>query len=148
MIKAKPVIQDQYWILRDQDGKVGNIQADTTGYSVCINNTQTHVESLDHIRNQFGVDFEMIVARSNDSTTDNTVYGYPTTNTPFNVMWDVRRQIPIWTREKNSRSLMAAGWFRVRQGTTWRLIMCPKVIILDRYQYQGPFRTRHEAMQS
>lgn len=148
MIKAKPVIQDQYWILRDQDGKVGNIQADNTGYSVRINNTETHVDSLDSIRNRFGVDFEMIVSRSNNDLGDNQVYGYPTTSTPYNVVWDVRRQIPIWTKEKNSRSFLAAGWFRIRQGTSWKLTMCPKIIILDRYQYQGPFQSRQEAMQS
>jgi hypothetical protein len=147
MIKAKPVIQDQYWILRDQDGKVGNIQADNTGYSVRINNTETHVDSLDSIRNRFGVDFEMIVSRSNSDIGDNQVYGYPTTSIPHNVVWDVRRQIPIWTKDNNSRSYFAAGWFRIRQGSSWKLTMCPKVIILDRYQYQGPFRNRQEAMQ-
>jgi len=43
---------------------------------------------------------------------------------------------------------VAAGWYRVRSGRNWQVVECPKLIMLERYQYQGPYMTEKEAQES
>ena len=50
MIKAKPIIADQYWILRDESKKIGNIQAMPKGYSVRINGRESTFDDLKHVK--------------------------------------------------------------------------------------------------
>ena len=38
MILAKPVVDNQYWILKKDNQKVGNIQAVDDGYQITIQN--------------------------------------------------------------------------------------------------------------
>jgi len=144
MIKAKTVIPDQYWILRDQDHKVGNIEIDGGEYVVSINGSRTRFTSLKMLKDTVRIDFESTVVKS-DPTQEDQVHGYPTTSRAYNAVFDVQHQLPLWTTEPRSRSWLAAGWYRVRQRRTWQIMQCPKLIILERYEYQGPFHTREQA---
>jgi hypothetical protein len=144
MIQAKPVVPDQYWILRDRDRKIGNIQADSHGYSVCIDNNVTKFKTLDMLQERLSVTFESMPTVSLP-TEVNSVQGYPTSSTPCNGVWDVKKHLPLWTQDERSKSWFAAGWYRVKQHRTWKIMFCPKLIVLDRYQYQGPFYSRIEA---
>lgn len=145
MIVAKAVIPDQYWILRDQDRKIGNIQAENDGYRVRINDQVVHVKTLAMLRERVEVDFENTIVDTPADISDNMVHGYPTNATIHNAIWDVKRHLPLWTRDQRSKSWFAAGWYRVRQHRSWRVVMCPKVILLDRYDYRGPFHNRQQA---
>jgi len=144
MILAKPVIPDRYWILRDQDQKIGNIEADDMGYSVVIHGNARRFTDIPMIAKTFGVDFENISVTT-DSEPKQSVHGYPTEALAYNALWDVKRQIPLWTTEPRSKSWHAAGWYRVRQHRSWRVVFCPKLILLDRYEYQGPYVSREQA---
>jgi hypothetical protein len=139
MIKAKPVVPDQYWILTDVNGKVGNIQAQDGGYSVTLRDRRIYVEDLPSLRQALPVDFE-VMTRSQEQPPSRQVHGYPTTSDAYNPVWDAQRQIPMWTTEPQIRSWLAAGWYRLKLHRTWRWVLCPKKILLDRYEYQGPFR--------
>jgi hypothetical protein len=145
MIKAKPVIPDQYWILRDDRGKIGNIEADVTGYVVSVNGAKSHFDNLNKLCEQVPVEFQTLntVSGYDDPC---QVHGYPTIGPAHNAIFDVQRQLPLWTDSPRSRSWRAAGWYRVQQHRSWRLIHCPKLIILDRYTYRGPFHTKTEAL--
>ena len=144
-IKAKPIVPDQYWILTDSAGKVGNIQSDGNVYRVRIHDELMEIDSLDHIQNRVRVDFESPRPPDAVAPGGNQAYGYPTASQPHNVTWDCRRQAPIWTRSESSRSWHAAGWYRVRIYNNWRLMFCPKTILLDRYEHRGPFMSMDEA---
>lgn len=144
MIVAKPVIPDQYWILRDGDVKIGNIQAEPGGFAVKINNQIKRFSSITTIKKTVDISFEKSHTAPPPEP-GNEIYGYPTTHTPYNAIYDVRHQVPLWTREERSRSWLAAGWYRVRQGRRWEVVECPKLILLERYPYQGPYRTQQEA---
>ena len=58
MIKAKPVVPDQYWILTDGSAKVGNIQADDSGFRVTVKNSTMRVEDLADLADTVPVQFE------------------------------------------------------------------------------------------
>jgi len=143
MIIAKPVVPDQFWILRDQDRKIGNIEADSNGYVVNLNGERTRVKTLSNLSSRIPIDFQPEVSTSQP---DNfSVHGYPTTSYAYNAMFDVKHQIPLWTQDARSKSWLAAGWYRVRQHRNWKVMQCPKLILLERYEYQGPFHSREEA---
>jgi hypothetical protein len=143
-IQAKPIVPDQFWILTDSNGKVGNIQSHGQGFRVRIHDKTIETDSIDSIKDRISVRFERPEIRDRELP-DRTAHGYPTSATPHNVTWDVRRQAPIWTKSEASRSWHAAGWYRVRLYNQWRLMFCPKVILLDRYENRGPFFSAEEA---
>jgi hypothetical protein len=144
MIVAKAVIPNQYWILKQDDRKIGNIESAPGGFQVRINDRIEVFKNINTIKRRINIDFEPAVRKVAREATD-SVYGYPTTHTPHNAVYDVRHQVPLYTREPRSKSWYAAGWFRIRQGRSWSVTECPKLITLERYQYQGPFRSREEA---
>jgi len=145
MIIAKAVIPDQYWILREHDRKVGNIETDHGEYVISLNGERIRFKTLNLIKDKVKIDFESVETK-NQEQDPFQVHGYPTTSQAHNAIFDVKHQLPLWTQHERSRSWLAAGWYRVRQHRDWQVMQCPKLILLERYQYQGPFRTREEAM--
>ena len=144
MIRAKAVIPDQYWILREQDRKIGNIEAKGEGYVVSIGGQRTHFTNLDTLIKRVPVLFDVQLASPSDEN-HYEVHGYPTDGPAYNPVFDVQHQLPLWTDNPRSRSWRAAGWYRVKQHRHWCILQCPKLIVLQRYQYQGPFYSLEEA---
>ena len=144
MIQAKPIVPDQYWILRRQDQKIGNIECDGQQYVVSIGSKRRSFQDLRELADSVGIVFEPGVTQP-DQVPTQEAYGFPTTSTAYNVVFDVLHRVPLWTTEPRSRSWYAAGWYRVRQHRSWRIMHCPKLIILQRYEYQGPYHSLQEA---
>lgn len=144
MLLAKPVIPDQYWILRDADRKVGNIEAGPDGVQIRINNQVERFKNIRTLKQRVKIDFEPPVKNKTVSP-GNAVHGFETTGKPFNGIYDVKHQVPLWTKEPRSKSWYAAGWYRIKQGRHWEVTQCPKLITLERYPYQGPFHSESEA---
>lgn len=147
MIIAKAVIPDQYWILKDGDHKVGNIEAGPDGFQVKINNNVEKFKTITTIKQRTKIDFEP-QTKNPPQVVSNTVHGFPTTGYPHNPVFDVQKQLPLYTKEERSKSWYAAGWYAIRQGRQWRVSQCPKLIVLQRYQYRGPFVSQYEAERS
>ena len=144
MIIAKPVIKDKFWILKQDDHKVGNIEASSDGYTVRINNTVARVKNISTVRHDLAVAFDAPPVLKK-ATADNCVHGYHTGTRTYNGIWDVQKRVPLFTKSRKSKSWYAAGWYRVRQHTTWKTVHNPKLITLQRYAYQGPFHSQKEA---
>lgn len=144
MLVAKPVVPNQFWILREDNKKVGNIEAGPQGFSVKINNNVTNYKSLKILKKLIPVSFEP-TQRAAVSDEKNQVNGFPTASRPYNPVLDVKHQLPLYTKEDRSRSWYAAGWYRIQQHRDWEVIQCPKLILLQRYTFKGPFKTRYEA---
>ena len=144
MIIAKAVIPNQYWILQQGDRKVGNIEAAADGFTVVINGSRQKFKTLRTIRNKVAIDFQNFT-RSHVPGADNSVLGYPTDSIPYNGVFDVPHQVPLWTREPRSKSWYAAGWYLIQHGRAWHTEFCPKMIMLNRNQFFGPFHTEQEA---
>jgi len=147
MIHAKPVIPDQYWILRKDDRKIGNIEIGPEGYSVKINNQVSSFKTLSMLKQRVKITFDPVI-KTSESSTGNEIYGYHTDGVPYNAVYDVKHQVPLWTREPRSKSWYAAGWYRVRHGRSWSVVSCPKLITLERYEYRGPFHSKEQALES
>ena len=144
MIVAKPVVKDKFWILKQDDNKVGNIVASGDGYTVRIKNKTTKIKNIAAIRRDLDFAFDTAPVTKKITAAD-SVHGYPTGVRTYNGMWDVQRRIPLFTKSRKSKSWYAAGWYVVKQRREWEVIHNPKLITLQRYPYQGPFYTQEQA---
>jgi len=147
MIIAKPVIANQYWILQQDNQKVGNIEACNGGYQVKINNNISQYRTIDMAAQRAQIEFV-----TGDAPTEpekpNLVHGYPAAGHVHNAVWNIPLKLPLFTRSAKSKSWFAAGWYSVYRNRTWRVIQDPKLIALQRYQYRGPFQTPQQAQQT
>jgi hypothetical protein len=142
---AKPVIDKQFWILQDGDQKVGNIQACDGGYQVKIQNQIAQFKTIRMAAQRIDIQFESAKKITAGQPVKNLVHGYPTTGKMYNPMWDIKMKLPVYTKTIKSKSWFAAGWYRVKKGRTWTVTQDPKLIVLQRYAYAGPFYNREEA---
>ena len=147
MIVAKSVVPNQYWILKQDDRKVGNIEAGPDGFQVRLNDRVQQFKNLHTIEQQVHIDFEPVLAASKPAVI-NQVNGYHTTSFPYNAIYDVKHQVPLWTRDDRSKSWYTAGWYKIKKGRSWSVVECPKLITLERYTYQGPYHSQAEALAS
>jgi hypothetical protein len=145
MIVAKPVIDKQFWILQKDNEKVGNVEACAGGYQVKINDQVQQYETIKMVEQRFNVHFEHFPKPIKTKTKINLVHGYPASGRIYNPMWDLQQKLPIYTKTNKSKSWFAAGWYRVKKGRNWATVQDPKLIVVQRYPYQGPFYTREEA---
>lgn len=144
MITAKPVVDKQFWILKQDDQKIGNIQVTPDGsYEVKILDCVNRYKTIPMVRKAVGIEFEPAEKASKPES--GQVHGYPTGCRVHNAMWDVKHRLPLFTKTAKSKSWFAAGWYRVKQHRNWKVMHNPKLILLERYAYQGPFYTKERA---
>jgi hypothetical protein len=142
MLVAKVVADKQFWILQEDDRKVGNIEAWNGGYQVRINNQVKQFKTIKLAAQESNIVF---AKEETASKPDNTVvHGYPVAGRCYNPVWDVAHHLPIYTKTSKSKSWFAAGWYSIKRGRTWKIIQDPKLIALQRYPYQGPFCTKEQ----
>ena len=142
---AKPVIDKQFWILQDGDQKVGNIEACAGGYQVKIQNQTAQFKTIRMAAERINIQFESVKKITATKTVKNLVHGYPAAGRIYNPMWDIKMKLPVYTKTAKSKSWFAAGWYRVKKGRSWTVTQDPKLIVLQRYAYAGPFYTQEEA---
>ena len=142
---AKPVIDKQFWILQENNRKVGNVEACAGGYQVKINNQIAQFKTIRMAAQRANIEFEPAVKLSKPKVIVDQVHGYPISGRVYNPMWDVTQQLPVYTKTAKSKSWFAAGWYRVRRGRNWLTMLSPKLIVLQRYAYAGPFHSESDA---
>jgi hypothetical protein len=142
MIEAKPVIPNRYWILKQDNRKVGQIEADDSGVTVKIQNRVAGYKTIRMASREANIEFTKL---SSVKPSANQVHGFEVTGRVYNPVWDVKHRLPLFTRDTKSKSWYAAGWYMVKQHRAWKAVQNPKLITLQRYQYQGPFHTQQQA---
>jgi hypothetical protein len=137
MIEAKTIVNDKFWILRDGGRKVGELNLEQEGYRVKTVRGTRHFNNIDAVRAK-GIVFDNIkIQAGKQSATD--VEGYPALGTVHNPVWDVQKRLPLYTKDADSKSMFAAGWYNVTIKGRTKKMFCPKLIILERNEYEGPF---------
>ena len=140
---AKPVVKNQFWIVTDGNEKVGNVLADGSGFEVKLNGNKTHYKNTKAIEKVANIEFQTF---SKFSTKKEIQYtDYPTTTKVCNSVLDIKRKLHLFTKTPKSKCYYAAGWYTFKQGTEEKAIFCPKYIFIQRYDYQGPFKSKDEA---
>jgi hypothetical protein len=145
---AKPVVKDKFWIVEQLGSKIATIQAvDENGGFVYVHDDQReHFPSIKLISKKYNIEF--VKAEKAKREPEHDIYGFPVVGVPYNQLLDVQRYLPIYNKGTKSKSYFCAGYYLVRFGSNWTQQFCPKLITLNRYEYQGPFKTAESAQQS
>ena len=144
------MINKQYWILQENDRKVGNVEACAGGYQIKINNQViAQFKTIKMVEQRANIRFEppMIVTAPRKKSSTQLVHGYTTAGRAYNPVWDIKMKLPIYTKTSKSKSWFAAGWYQVKKGRSWAVMQDPKLIVLQRYAYHGPYHTKEEITQ-
>ena len=137
---AKPVVKNQFWIVTDGTEKVGNVLADGSGFEVKLNGNKTHYKNTKTIKKVANIEFLTFTNFSSDKK-EVPFNEYPTTNKVCNSILDIKRKLHLYTKTPKSQSFFCAGHYIIKFSSTWVRAFCPKMITLNRYEYQGPFKT-------
>ncbi len=149
-LHAKPVVDGLLWAV-EQDGiRIGTLhKKENNKYILSIKNGELFFGKKSEVLKQFGSDFFLKNVKSTVSNIkENDCYGYPTKWTPYNVIYDVVRKIPLFTKSNQSKSLFCAGHYIIKFPRNWVRSFCPKMITIERYKYFGPFKTEEEAKEA
>ena len=142
---AKPVIDNEFWILQENNRKVGNVEACAGGYQVRLNNQVVQFKTIKMAAQRANIDFEPAVKKVKTTSAIDHVHNYPASGRVCNPMWNVVQQLPVYTKTNKSKSWFSAGWYLVRRGRRWHTAFAPKLIMLQRYPYQGPYYSEQQA---
>jgi hypothetical protein len=139
---AKPVVKNKFWIVERDGEKLATIQAveENGGFVYVHDNQREHFPSIKLLSMKYNIEF-VKADRKTKPPVDNTVYGFPVQGHAHNQVLDVQRYLPIYTKGLKSKSFFCAGHYIVKFGNDWTNVFCPKLITLNRYPYQGPFKT-------
>jgi hypothetical protein len=146
---AKPIIENKFWIIEKDGEKVATLRKNEDRFVLSNAAGSQIFKTKESLTREFGKDFfvaKIIKEPVNDK--NNTVQGYPTSVCPFNAMYDIKRKLPLYTKNKDSKSLYCAGYYIIKFDTGWKKAYCPKVITLQRYPFQGPYKTEFEMKQA
>ena len=143
---AKPILENRFWILESNGEKVGTIcrQEDRRYMFSCSDGTRIF-DTQQQLQKNFNGDWmwgsSISAPKEEKENEDNSVYDYPSKFKPFNMVFDVKRKLPLFNKSKKSKSLYCAGYYIIQFEKGWVRSYCPKLLTLERYPYKGPFRT-------
>lgn len=144
-LHAKPIVDGKFWIVEDQGNKVGILKVtEQKKYVFSSKDTTATFDSKKKLFETFGKDF--FVAKSFETSIDieKEVHGYPASSEPHNPMFDVKRNLPLFTKSEKSKSVYCAGYYIIKFNKGWVKSFCPKLITIERNPYEGPFKTQLE----
>ena len=150
-VRAKTLVKDKFWIVEEHGQKLGTLQKkDDNGWIFLSKKDHRQVfHTQESLFTKFGFNiFEEKQKEPIIEQTDNLeVHGYPCSQHPFNPMFDVQKQLPVYTKAPKSKSQFCAGYYIICFEKGWRKAYCPKMITLSRYKYKGPMKTKLEMQQ-
>ena len=149
-IKAKPVLKDRFWIIENNDQRIGTMSYSDDRYMFSSRVETCFFDNKRQMKKKFGDDIIWTDITQNEvpvTNNDFTVHGFSTSVAPYNTMYDVKRKLPLFTKSEKSKSAYCAGYYIIRFDKGWVKSFCPKLITVERYEYKGPFKTELEMRQ-
>jgi hypothetical protein len=148
-LHAKPIIDNKFWIVEKNGEKFATLRKDEDNRFILSNLNGVKIYDKKMLTKEFGKEFFVAkIVKEADNAGVNEVHGYPCSSIPHNSLFDVKRKLPLFTKSEKSKSLYCAGHFLVKFEKGWVKGFCPKLITIQRYPYQGPFKTDLEARQA
>jgi hypothetical protein len=146
---AKVLIPEKEWLIKDGPKKIGSIAKIKRGYMVLQKGKVATFKDLSEIKNAVGIAFfeETIKKVKKDVIEPATysIYDYPCKTKPYEPLYNVQKKLPLYTKRSKSKSQHCAGHYIIKFRKGWVKSFCPKLITLQRYPYQGPWKTEEES---
>ena len=149
-LHAKPIIPNKYWVVEQNGLRYATLRKNEDNRFVLSNETGVEIfETKESLIRQYGKGFFIAkILKEADGSPVNEVHGYATSTEPHNAVFDIKNKLPLFTKSEDSKSLYCAGYYVIRFDKGWVKSFCPKLITLQRYEYQGPFKTENEMKQA
>ena len=153
-VRAKTLVKDKFWIVEENGNKLGTLQKKDNNGWIFLNKAdkrQVYI-TQESLFQKLGINIleETKEPQQKEIIEEQTtfeVHGFACSHKPFNSMFDVQKQLPIYTKTPKSKSLFCAGYYIICFEKGWRKAYCPKVITLQRYTYKGPMKSKIEMQQ-
>jgi hypothetical protein len=148
-IHAKPIIENKFWIVEKDGEKFATLRKNEDNKFILSNESGVKVyPNKESLTKQFGKEFFVakIIKAAVDSN-EQEVHGFPCSSMPHNSMYDLKKKLPLFTKSNDSKSVYCAGYYVIKFDKGWVKSFCPKLITLQRYEFQGPFKTEIEMKQ-
>ena len=150
-VRAKTLVKDKFWIVEEHGQKLGTLQKkDDNGWIFLSKKDHRQIfHTQESLFTKFGFNiFEEKIKEPIIEQPDTLeVHGYPCSQNPYNPVFDVQKQLPVYTKAPKSKSQFCAGYYIICFEKGWRKAYCPKMITLSRYKYKGPMKTKLEMQQ-
>lgn len=151
-LKAKEILKDRFWIIQDGEVRIGTLSISEDMYMFSSAKGTRYFDSKEAVSKVFGKNIlvTQVNTTNNDDTvpaSENRIYGYPTLVAPYNIVYDVKHKLPIFSKSDKSKTLYCAGYYVIKFNKGWVKSFCPKLVTLENNQYQGPFTSELEMKQ-
>ena len=141
-IKAKPILKNKFWIIESDGQRIGTLskQEDKRYMYSCATGTEYFNDTKSFNTFIGNVNWDKTTI-SDSSKQQKEIHGFSTSTSPFNIMYNVQKKLPLFTKSKKSKSLYCAGYYIIKFDKGWVRSFCPKLVTLEKYPYKGPFKT-------
>lgn len=144
MLKATPIVKNKFWLVTSNGNKVGTVKSSQLGLTHMHDNEEERFPSIKVLKDKYDISFETYKTPT-EGKPEHEVYGYSTGNYfPYNPLWHVKLGVPVFTKEEKSRSFYCAGYYLVKERKKTKLHFCPKIILLERNEFEGPLKSTLE----
>ena len=146
---AKEVLNGKFWIVEDEGVRIGTLALDEQKFMFSNAEGTKFFDNERQLKKTFGnnLTWSKLNITEHNISNNKEAHGYPTSTIPYNALYDVKRKLPLFTKSVKSKSLYCAGYYIIKFDKGWVKSFCPKLITVERYETQGPFKTEIEMRQ-
>jgi hypothetical protein len=144
-------ISDVAWLVHQQGNRLGILNMDEQRTYTYINGkdaVEFHDETeVQHYFGNADLFNEQITSPTNVQDTYYVMgyaVDYPEPYAVENDDPDYNPNLPLFTKIQNSKVYYAAGFYCINFDKGWKYANAPKLITLEKYGYEGPFKTAVE----
>lgn len=142
-VHAKEIINGKFWILEDEGEKIATLSLTDNKFLLADRQGTRFYDDTTLVESDFGKQIIWDKLKITELQ-QNEIYNFPTSTIPYNTLYDVARKLPLFTKSNKSKSLYCAGYYIIKFEKGWVKSFCPKLITIERYPYEGPFKTKIE----
>ncbi len=146
MLQAKQIIKDSFWILEQNEQKVGTMRKASSTWQVLLEQNKQEFQTYNEVISFLGSDPLSVNKKNLEQPQAGKfdVNGYPTEIKPFNI--EVKNNLPTYTKTSKSQVRHCAGYYCVEFPKGWVPSFNPKMqtLIENAMSFAGPFNSEME----
>jgi hypothetical protein len=142
-VVSKVLIPNKEWIIENQGEKIGSIVKIKKGYEFFRHGHKVNFKDLTDLTKEFGDTLfeEKKTLKFKIEPLVHRIYDFPCGAKPFEAVYNVKKKLPLFAKSAKSKSQYCAGYYVIKFRKGWVKSFCPKLITLERYPFEGPFKT-------
>lgn len=147
MLQAKQIIKNSFWILQENEQKVGTMRKSSDKWQVLLEQDKKEFQNYNDVVEFLGSDPLTLNSKSNAEQPEAgkfDVNGYPTEIKPYNI--ESLNNLPTYTKTSKSQVRHCAGYYCVEFPKGWVPSFNPKMqtLVENAMSFAGPFFSEME----